>query len=260
VTAGAGATRRRTVRARRAVAAALAGMVGAVGGLAACTADQPNPTPSPASGSSTVAAQPTPVSSPSEVPEPSSTNTLPPPPPATAAAPSTSGRLTARSLPVPEGWRTVVREGGPEEGYEGNGTWVHGRDPRYAAHDVMAVGCAPVSRDDYEDPEAALEGTYEDRRGRPGVGLVLEFASPARAADFFTLYGQQVRACVERNEPVRITIEPSDSGLIDRRRYPDGEWTEVAQVKGRRVTMVILSDPGHRMSRESTLRLLRRLS
>ena len=40
--------------------------------------------------------------------------------------------------------RTAALEGGEEEGFEGNGTWVHSRDPRYAAQDVIGVGCAPI--------------------------------------------------------------------------------------------------------------------
>ena len=91
--------------------------------------------------------------------EPTTTNTLPPPAEPTKPAPTRAGPLTAASLPIPRGWRTVVRAGGPEEGYEGNGTWVHGRDPRYAALDVISIGCAAVTRDDYRDPIHALEGT-----------------------------------------------------------------------------------------------------
>jgi hypothetical protein len=48
----------------------------------------------------------------------------PPPPP----APSTAGSLSDESLPIPAGWQTAVLEGGDEEGFHGNGTWVHARD------------------------------------------------------------------------------------------------------------------------------------
>ena len=61
--------------------------------------------------------------------EPTTTNTLPPPPPPSGPAPSTAGSLSARSLPVPAGWQTAVLDGGDEEGLQGNGTWVHARDP-----------------------------------------------------------------------------------------------------------------------------------
>ena len=80
----------------------------------------------------------------------------------------TAGSLTAESLPIPDGGgETAVLEGSDEEGFEGNGTWVHARDPRYAAQDVITLGCATVTRDDYTDPVAALEGNYHNRLRRP---------------------------------------------------------------------------------------------
>ena len=196
----------------------------------------------PSSGSAA-----TPGESASEIPEPTTTNTLPPPPAPTAPAPSTAGDLDASSLPVPSGWRTIAREGGEEEGYLGNGTWIHGRDPRYAAFDVITMGCAAVTRDDYRDPTSALEGTY-DRRGEPGIGLVLEFATAAEATAYFDLYIAQAQACRGDDAPVQINVLRRDGGLIDQRSYPDGDWTEVGKAAGRRVTLIILSDPGHEIS------------
>jgi hypothetical protein len=52
----------------------------------------------------------------------------------------------------------------------------------------------------------------------------------------------------------------SPTGLIDRRTYPDGDWTEVGAVAGRRVTLVILSDPGHRIGAAQAQRLLAQMS
>jgi hypothetical protein len=173
----------------------------------------------------------------------------------TKAAPSTAGGLDATSLPVPSGWKTIARAGGEEEGYLGNGTWVHQSDPRYAAFDVITIGCAAVTRDDYTDPTAALEGTYE-RKGEPGIGLVLEFATPPQAAAYFDLYQRQVTACQDEDAPVQITRVDSPTGLIDRRAYPDGDWTEVGNVSDRRVTLIILSDPGMRISARDARTLL----
>ena len=34
-------------------------------------------------------------------------------------------------------------------------------------------------------------------------------------------------------------------GLVDRRTYPDSKWTEIAEQNGRRITLIILSDPSH---------------
>jgi hypothetical protein len=209
------------------------------------------PAPSPQATGATAA-------EPSELPEPTTTNTLPPPAAPTKAAPSTAGGLDATSLPVPSGWKTIAREGGEEEGYLGNGTWVHERDPRYAAFDVITIGCAAVTRDDYTDPTAALEGTYE-RSGEPGIGLELEIATPAQAAAYFDLYQRQVTACQGDDGPVQITRVDNPTGLIDRRTSPDGDWTEVGNVTDRRVTLIILSDPGMRISADGARRLLARI-
>jgi hypothetical protein len=77
---------------------------------------------------------------------------------------------------------------------------------------------------------------------------VLQFSGSDAAVGFFDLYRGQVAACGNTNDPVRTTIVPSQAGLIDRRRYPDGDWTEVAKISGERLTMIILSDPGHKIS------------
>jgi hypothetical protein len=188
--------------------------------------------------------------------EPTTTNTLPPPPPPTGPAPSTAGSLSAGSLPIPDGWRTAVLEGGDEEGFRGNGTWVHARDPRYAAQDVIAVGCAAVTRDDYTDPTAALEGNYPNNSGDPGIGLVLEFADEQAAIKYFGLYRGQVEACTGKQRPVRTAIVPSVNGLVDRRTYPDSKWTEIVERNARRITLIILSDPGHAISKADAERIL----
>lgn len=147
-------------------------------------------------------------------------------------------------------------DGGDEEGFLGNGTWVHARDPRYAAQDVIAVGCAAVTRDDYADPTAALEGNYVDRSGDPGVGLVLEFGDEQAATRYFDLYRSQVHACTTTDQPVHTAIVSAVSGLVDRRTYPGSKWTEIAERNGRLITLIILSDPGHAMSKASAQRVL----
>jgi len=246
--------------ARGVLAAGIALWVGLIAG--ACSAPR---TPVPAatvSAAPSVLGSPSPTAAPSQtVPdEPTSTNTLPPPPPPSGPAPSTAAELSAASLPIPAGWRTVALAGGDEEGFEGNGTWVHARDPRYAAYDVIGVGCASVTRDEYTDPTAALEGNYESKSGAPGIGLVLEFADDADAARYFDLYTQQVRACTAGNGSVRTTIVSDTDGLVDRRTYPDSDWTEIARQTGSRITMIILTDPGHRISRAATRAILDQLA
>ena len=155
--------------------------------------------------------------------------------------------LTAASLPVRragERWRSP---GGDEEGFEGNGTWVHARDPRYAAQDVITLGCATG------DPRRLRRSrlrpwraTTRSERGRPGIGLVLEFATSPTPAASSTLYTRSGAApapsatgrCGRRSSP-------SVDGLVDRRTYPDSDWTEIGRQTGRRVTLIILTDPGH---------------
>jgi hypothetical protein len=211
------------------------------------TASGPLPTSSASSPSST---------STRVLTEPTTTNTLPPPPPPTGPAPSTAGGLSATSLPIPTGWRTAVLPGGDEEGFHGNGTWVHAREPRYAAQDVIALGCSPVTRDDYTDPSAALEGNYQNQSGDPGIGLVLEFPDEQAATTYFELYRRQIQACTRRDLPVRTAILSGVDGLVDRRTYPDSEWTEIVERNGRQITLIILTDPGHSITKASAQRIL----
>ncbi len=236
-------------------------------GLGGCSTARPAPSPTPpltTASSTSPGPSGTPAStatagatSTSTLPvEPTTTNTLPPPSPPTAPAPSVAGKLKADALPVPAGWRTVALEGGEEEGFEGNGTWVHARDPRYAAQDVIGVGCAPITRDDYADPVAALEGNYTSKRGGPGVGLAMQFADPEAARHYFDLYRQQVQACTTKSRPVRTTMITGVNGLADHRRYDDGEWTEIGRQTGDRVILVILSDPGRRIDRAAANAIL----
>lgn len=226
--------------------------------VAGCTGPSPQDPASPPPPASSTAAPTSAASSPTptEPVEPSTTNTLPPPPRPSAPAPSRAGPLDAGSLPVPSGWRTVEPPGNGEIGQPGNGTWVQSVDPRYAAQGAVGVGCAQVTRDDYRDPTAALEGGYESRAGVPGVGLALEFASAGDASAFWALYVRGVRACTGRSDGistsrVRELVLPSGSGLVDRRTdetQDPQDWTEVGALHGTRVVLVSLGDPGHRIS------------
>jgi hypothetical protein len=160
---------------------------------------------------------------------------------------------------MPAGWRTVALAGGTEEGFRGNGTWVHARDPRYAALDAITIGCADVTRDDFPDPVAALEGNYTGRGGAPGVALALEFADPEAATRYWTRYTDQVRACQTLDDPVHTELVVDGDGMVDRRTYPDGRWTEVARQVGTRVTLVILNDEGQPVTARQARRLLAQL-
>ena len=252
-------------RRRRRLRAAPALLVG-MAGLMACSGPEtvPAPTTPPPSSAATALSSPTGSATGSSAAtggttvaaEPTTTNTLPPPPPPTGPAPSMAGELTAQVLPVPQGWRTVALDGGEEEGFVGNGTWVHERDPRYAAADVIGVGCTPVTRDDYPDPVAALEGNYEGRGRLPGVGLAMQFSDAGAAEHYFRLYRLQVQACTTAGGPVRTTLVPGVDGLVDHRRYDDGDWTEIGRQVGNRVVLVILADPGHKTTKAAAQAVL----
>ena len=185
---------------------------------------------------------------------------LPPPAEPTAPAPKTAGELTKSDMPHPAGWKPVARKGGAEQGYQGNGTWVQGRDPRYAARDAISVGCADISRNDYPDPTAALQATY-GKRGNldtPGIGLLLQFGSHAEATAYYDEYVKQVRACDDPDGQLVAKVVPSDLGLIDHRIYSDGTaWTEMVGVHGKRVTQVILTDPDRQIGKTQAEAVIR---
>ena len=164
---------------------------------------------------------------------------------------------------MPKGWRTVARKGGGEQDYVGNGSWTHARDPRYAAQDVITIGCAPITRDDYTDPIAALEGTYGHKgaiNSQPGIGELLQFKTAADAAGYYQHYLDQVRACNDPNGQVYAKIIESDHGLIDQRVY-DGstDWTEIGKLTGTRLTLIILTDPGHTITKAAAEAVLTKI-
>ena len=55
------------------------------------------------------------------------------------------------------------------------------------------------------------------------------------------------------------TVLGSRLGLIDRRSYPGGYWTVVGALDGSRLSLVILSDTGHRISVAQSEALLRQV-
>ena len=109
------------------------------------------------------------------------------------SASTTSGALDGASLSQPDGWQTDIREGSLEEGFVGNGTWVHAVDPATKGTDVLAVGCAPATTD-APKPIAALEGNLT-ADGKPGVSVAMQFGSEAEAQDYFAAWTKQKQAC-----------------------------------------------------------------
>jgi hypothetical protein len=97
---------------------------------------------------------------------------------------------------------------------------------------------------------------HQNRSGAPGIGLALEFNDDQAASRYFDLYRRQVQACTARDQPVHTTIMSGVSGLVDRRTYPDSQWTEIVERNGSRITLIILSDPRHAISKASAQRIL----
>lgn len=197
-------------------------------------------TPAPsAPGSPSGAPPPSALTSPA-APTPSAAPAGPPtaPPPApTAPAPSTAGALTEDDVARPDGWEPTARPGSYEEGYLGNGTWVHATSAPHSAYAAIALGCAEVGP--YPEPVAALEGTLADDEGRPGVGLTLEFAAEADAAGYFAEWVRQAEAC-EGLMTERISLD-ADTWLG--RRTLDTVWSEATAVRGSTVRLLIVGDP-----------------
>ncbi len=202
-----------------------------------------SPTPSPPAASPS-AAPITPMAPTGSAASPSSEPSGPPqaPPPApTAPAPSTAGNLTADDIPLPEGWQPTARPGSTEEGYLGNGTWVHATSPQHSALGAITLGCAEPGP--YPQPVAALEGTLVDGAGSPGVGLALEFATPDDARGFFDEWVTQAKACAgTATTPVSL----DDDTWLGRRNLGT-VWSEAVGVRGVRVILLIVDSPDARL-------------
>lgn len=205
--------------------------------LGGCTGDDPEPTPQPSSPRVATAGGPRPSQG---LPSASaSTLATPPGPPAapTAPAPSTAGGLTESDLAIPDGWSPTARPGSPEEGYLGNGTWVHATSAPHSAFAAISLGCTDLLA--YPEPSAALEGTLTDASGSFGIGLTLEFASEADAAAYFAEWIRQAEACVGTSTE-RLASSP-DTWLG--RRNLDTVWSETVGVRGAHVVLLIVEDP-----------------
>lgn len=122
-------------------------------------------------------------------------------PAAPSEAPATSsGALTADSLPSPEalgpGW-TVRVEGLDEEDGVGNGTPYQERDPREIVDTVLPMGCELRSPSPL--PANVLQATYTLEGEAYAVALRLRFDSAPEAAGFADALNDDLRAC--RDQP-----------------------------------------------------------
>ncbi len=172
----------------------------------------------------------------------------------------TAGKLDARSVPQPadigRGWEQFVDPGDVAEGYAGNGAWVRERGASEVVQAVVPLGCvgmtsAPV----LPVPKHALEATYRGPGDAPGVALVLDYGSTAKAAAFVGGMAKIARACyapskqVGKDDPLTVVVEPVRLGartVLDRRReYGVGAspwlWSEMVVQHGSRVGLLILA-------------------
>ncbi len=150
-------------------------------------------------------------------------------------AATTAGDLDDASLPQPEGWQGDIREGSEEEGFIGNGTWLHELDPATKGTDVLAVGCAAATTDAPE-PVAALEGNLlaDDK---PGVSVAMQFATAAEAAEYFDAWTAQKRACIGTT----VTESGSSSDTWLGQWDVDGVlWSEAGRQRGDTMLLTLL--------------------
>lgn len=217
-------------------------LVAAASLVAGCTPAPAGPDTAPTSRpgvASPSPSEPSPSPSTAEIATPSATAVAPSAPPAapTGPAPSTAGDLTADDLTLPEGWSPAVRDGSLEEGYLGNGTWVHAVSAEHSAYAAIALGCTTLGT--YPQPEAALEGTISGPEGQPGIGLALQFADADDAAAYFAEWVRQGRACEgTATELVGLT---GDTWLG--RRMLETVWSEAVGLRGRLVLLTIVEAP-----------------
>ncbi|CAL8971574.1 hypothetical protein TESS_TESS_02452 [Tessaracoccus sp. O5.2] len=159
------------------------------------------------------------------------------PPVPTAPAPSTAGGLTESDIAVPDGWSPTARPGSPDDGFLGNGTWVHATSPAHSAFAAISLGCTDLRA--YPQPAAALEGTLTNADGAAGVGLVLEFADAAEAQAYFAEWVRQAEACLGTvTQRLALTADT----WVGRRNL-DTVWSETVGVRGASVSLLIVDDP-----------------
>ena len=172
----------------------------------------------------------------------------------------TAGKLGERNVPRPadlgRGWSQFVDPGDVAEGYTGNGAWVRERGATEVVQAVVPLGCVGMSSTPVLPvPKHALEATYRGPGDAPGVALVLDYSTSAKAAAFVAGMGNIARACyapskeVGENDPLTVVIEPVRLGartVLDRRReYGVGSspwlWSEMVVQLGSRVGLLIVA-------------------
>ncbi len=150
-------------------------------------------------------------------------------------AATTAGDLDDASLPQPDGWSGDVRDGSRDEGFTGNGTWLHAVDPATKGTDVLAVGCA-VTTTDAPQPVAALEGNLATD-SQSGISVAMQFATQTEAEQYFAAWQSQMTACVGSSVTEHSASDDTWLGQWD----VDGTlWSEAAGQRGDVVKLTLL--------------------
>ncbi|GAA1396209.1 hypothetical protein GCM10009599_23460 [Luteococcus peritonei] len=137
----------------------------------------------------------------------------------------------------------MVQKGSIEEGFLGNGTPAHARDPRYAAYEIMSVGCAEVKRDSWTDPTHALEVSLAKGPAK-GMAEAMVFADAQQARTWFTQWTAQLKACEGSSNPKTTASSTTADSWIGRRSYGSADgWAEVGAVMDNTVRLYLLADP-----------------
>ena len=180
-----------------------------------------------------------------DVPVPASPS---PTPQAEGGPADRSGDLGQEDLPHPsalgERWKYRVDPGDPEEGYQGSGEPAIARKPSSVLAAITPLGCRPQP---LPEPTHALEVTY--RRGAiPGVGLILEFATPAGAQRFFTVHRAVLEQCEDASRVDLDVLSSTSDTMVSARTEQLGQtpsWVEGVRRTGDTVTFVAVSGPRH---------------
>ena len=101
-------------------------------------------------------------------------------------------------------------------------------------------------------PRRQLPKSIRRRRDRP----VLEFDDEQAATHYFSSTADRFSPAPQEMSPYTPRLCRGVGGLVDRRTYPDSKWTEIAEQNGRRITLIILSDPSHAINKASAQRIL----
>ncbi|NHB85174.1 M15 family metallopeptidase [Tessaracoccus sp. HDW20] len=155
---------------------------------------------------------------------------------ANSSSPTTAGGLDEADVARPDGWSPTARPGSTEEGYLGNGTWVHAVSPAHAALGAIALGCAEPG----PTPARRSAGGHPERRGgeagrRPDARVRRRCCGAGVLRRMGHAGGGMPRGC---HHP----CQPGERTWLGRRNL-DTVWSEAVGLRGTRVVLLIVDSP-----------------